>query len=423
MILQPGRGRINSDRYLPVTPQTSRWGWWPDRAAEPVMAVDDGAVVTVDTLSHEGIMEDQGRDPVGFFGAHGVERPDVLDDAVTMAAEADHRYGIDGAHVVTGPIEVRGAEPGDLLRVDVLGLAMRVPYGVTSNRHGLGALPGEMPDGTAPAEAVAFNSGHGTVSVFTSVEGSGPEAAAVLRYRPEGSGAGPEADAAPGWPEGAGAKPAAVLRYRPEGAGAGPESAAAPGWRPEDPGGEGAVREIRYPVAPFLGMMGVAPDADGPVPSRPPGRHGGNLDVKWLTVGSALYLPVQVPGAMFAAGDPHFAQGNGEVALTALEGSLRADLRLSVLRGPAARRAVGIIENPLAETDDAWIPIGLHADLDEAMRAAVREALRFCRTRLGLPGHIAYAYLSAAADFEVSQVVNDIKGVHCRIRKRDFPDC
>ena len=406
MILQPGRGRINSDRYLPVTPRTSRWGWWPGRSAEPVMAVDDGAVVTVDTLSHEGIMEDQGRDPVGFFGACGVERPAVLDDAVTMAAEADHRYGIDGAHVVTGPIEVRGAEPGDLLRVDVLGLAMRVPYGVTSNRHGRGALPGEMPDGTAPAEAVAFSGGHGTVSVFTSVEGSGPESAAVLRYRPEGSGAEADPAAAPGWLEDAGA-----------------EAAAVPDCRPEDSGGEEAVREIRYPVAPFLGMMGVAPDADGPVPSRPPGRHGGNLDVKWLTAGSTLYVPVQVPGALFAAGDPHFAQGNGEVALTALEGSLRADLRLSVLRGPDARRAVGMIENPVAETDEAWIPIGLHADLDEAMRAAVREALRFCRTRLGLPGHIAYAYLSAAADFEVTQVVNDVKGVHCRIPKRDFPGC
>ena len=339
------------------------------------MAVDDGAVVTVDTLSHEGIMEDQGRDPVGFFGAHGVERSAVLDDAVAMAAEADHRYGIDGAHVVTGPIKVRGAEPGDLLRVDVLGAAMRVPYGVTSNRHGLGALPGEMPDGAEPASAVAWSAGHGTVSVFTSVEGAGVEAAAVLRYRPEGSGV------------------------------------------------ERAEREIRYPVAPFLGMMGVAPDADGPVPSRPPGRHGGNLDVKWLTAGAVLYVPVQVPGALFAVGDPHFAQGNGEVALTALEGSLRADLRLSVLRGPEARRAVGLIESPFVETDKHWIPIGLHTDLNEAMRGAVREALRFCRTRLGLPAHIAYAYLSAAADFEVTQVVNDVKGVHCRIRKRDFSGC
>ena len=61
--------------------------------------------------------------------------------------------------------------------------------------------------------------------------------------------------------------------------------------------------------------------------------------------------------------------------------------------------------------------------MDEALREAVREALRFCQTRLGLPRHIAYAYLSAAADFEVTQVVNDVKGVHCRIRKRDFPGC
>lgn len=400
MILQPGGGRINSDLYLPVDSRTSRWGWWPGQGAEPVMAVDDGAVITVDTLSHEGIMEDQGRDPIEFFAAHGVERSAVLDDAVTMAAEADHRYGIDGAHVVTGPVEVRGAEPGDLLRVDMLGLAMRVPYGVTSNRHGLGALPGEMPDGTEPPESVAHSAGHGTVSVFTSVEGTGAEAAAVLRYRPERS-------AAPG----SGA------------VGSGGEGPGAVDSGGVGSAGERAVREIRYPVAPFLGMMGVAPADDGPVPSRPPGRHGGNLDVKWLTAGSTLYVPVQVPGAMFAAGDPHFAQGNGEVALTALEGSLRADLRLSVLRGPAARRAVGLIENPLAETDEHWIPIGLHADLNEAMRAAVREALRFCRTRLGLPGHIAYAYLSAAADFEVSQVVNDVKGVHCRIPKRDFPGC
>ena len=137
--------------------------------------------------------------------------------------------------------------------------------------------------------------------------------------------------------------------------------------------------------------------------------------------GTTLYLPVQTAGAGFAVGDPHFAQGNGEVALTALEGSLRADLRLSVLRGPEARRACGLIENPLGETADHWIPIGLHADLNEAMREAVREALRFCESRLDLPRHIAYAYLSCAADFEVTQVVNDVKGVHCMIPKRDFP--
>ena len=364
LILNPGQGPIDGDHYLPVTVETSRWGWWPNRQSTSVLSVDDGAVLTVDTLSHEGILEDQGRDPAVFFAARAVEPSGVLADAVEIARDAAHNFEVDGPHVVTGPIEVRGAEPGDLLRVDVLGFALRVPYGVTSNRHGFGALPGEMPDGSAPGDTLTPGTRQGTVSVFTEVEGDADRGTAVLRY--------------------------------------------------------GEDRAVRYPIAPFLGMMGVTPDTSDPVPSPPPGRHGGNVDIKHLAKGATLYLPVQTPGAGFAVGDPHFAQGNGEVALTALEGSLRADLRLSVLRGPEARQACGLIENPLGETDDHWIAVGLHADLDEAMREAVREALRFCESRLGLPRHIAYAYLSCAANFEVTQVVNEIKGVHCLIAKRDF---
>ena len=364
MILNPDQGRIDGDHYLPVTPETVRWGWWPNRNTPPVLSVDDGAVVTVDTLSHEGILEGQGRDPVAFFGDRGVPPSSVLDDAVTVARDVPHTFDVDGSHVVTGPIEVRGAEPGDLLQVDVLGVALRVPYGVTTNRHGLGALPGEMPDGTEPPETLTPGTPCEMVSIFTTVEGDAQADTAVLSY------------------------------------------------------GEGMA--VRYPIAPFPGMMGVTADTDEPVRSRPPGRHGGNIDLKHLVSGSTLYLPVQTPGAGFAIGDPHFAQGNGEVALTALEGSLRADVRLSVLRGPEARRACGLVENPIAETDDHWIPVGLHADLDEAMREAVREALRFCKNRLGLPSHIAYAYLSCAADFEITQVVNEVKGVHCLIAKRDF---
>jgi len=361
-ILQPGTGRIHGQHYVPVSPETSRWGWWPNNRAESILSVATGEVVTVDTLSHEGILEDQGRDPVSFFGARGIDRASVLDDAVAIADQCDHEFGVDGPHVVTGPIEVRGAEPGDLLEIEILGFELRVPYGVITNRHGLGALPGEMPDGAAPPETL--DTEHPTVSVFTPVEGDARSGQAVMTW------------------------------------------------------GDG--RAARHPLAPFLGMMGVAPNTSEPVRTRPPGRHGGNIDIKWLTRGARLYLPVQVPGASFAVGDPHFAQGNGEVSLTALEGSLRADLRLSVLRGPDAEQAVGLITNPMAETDEHWIPIGLSADLDEALREAVRQALRFLETKIGMPRHLAYAYLSAAADFEVSQVVNDVKGVHCRIRKRDF---
>jgi acetamidase/formamidase len=365
VVLQPGVGPIEGHHYLASDPDTVLWGWLPNAATLPVLRVAAGEVVTVDTMSHEGILEDFGHDPVAWFGAQGVARSDVLADAIDIAANVAHDEVNAGPHVVTGPIHVEGAAPGDLLVVDVLGLRTRVPYGVVSTRHGLGSLAGEYPldprlDGASPA----FPKRYGTTSVFTTVVERDGRQHGEMRY------------------------------------------------------GEG--RAVRFPLGPFLGVMGVSPATTEPVHSVPPGPHGGNIDVKWLVAGSRLYLPVQVDGAGFYVGDPHFAQGNGEVCLTALEGSLRADLRLSVLRGPEAASAVGVINQPFVETDEHWVPVGLDVDLDEALRKAVRAAISFLTARFDMPAPIAYSYLSAAADFEVTQVVDQVKGVHCMLRKRDF---
>lgn len=179
-------------------------------------------------------------------------------------------------------------------------------------------------------------------------------------------------------------------------------------------------RAARFPLRPFMGVMGVTPADELPLSTVPPGSHGGNLDVKVLDTGTALYLPVQVDGAGFYTGDPHYAQGNGEVALTALEAPLRATFRLTVLKGAAARRAVGLIDTLFGESDTHWVAIGLHKDLNEAMRASVRAALTFLTSRAGMDAASAYAYLSAAADLEISQVVDQVQGVHCLIRKSDI---
>jgi acetamidase/formamidase len=178
-----------------------------------------------------------------------------------------------------------------------------------------------------------------------------------------------------------------------------------------------------------MGIMGVAIDTTDRVHSVPPTIAGGNLDINELGVGATLYLPVQVPGAMFFAGDPHFVQGDGEVALTALEGSLRGTFRLTVIKpgGPAPKIAFSY---PFAQTSDYWIPIGLsdpdgpvggqHNSLDDAMKTAVRNALAFLHEDLGMAKAVAYAYLSAAADFEVSQVVDRTTGIHALISKAHF---
>lgn len=348
--VQPGS---DAAVYLPATPETVLWGRLPRGADVPVLTVDPGTTVVVDTLSHEGLLPDQGQDPLAFFAREGVPPELVLEDAVRIAAEC-RRDEADGPHVVTGPIAVRGALPGDLLRIEVVALEPRVPYGVVSNRHGRGALPGEYPQ--AP----------GSVSVFAAVERRGDGLVGVL-----------------------------------------PRAAA----------GDAVVR---FPLAPFLGIMGVAAVGDERPHSVPPGAFGGNIDVKLLVPGTSLLLPVQVPGALAHVGDPHFAQGDGEVALTAMEASLRATLRLSVLPRAEAESAYGVVTGPLVETPEFLVPTGLDEDLDEAVRRCVRAAIELLHARFGMDRPNALAYLSAATDFDISQVVDVVKGVHARIRIADF---
>ncbi len=91
-------------------------------------------------------------------------------------------------------------------------------------------------------------------------------------------------------------------------------------------------KSIRFPLYPFMGIMGVAANTSEPVHSVPPAMYGGNIDINELGAGSTAYYPVQVKGALFYTGDSHFAQGDGEVALTALEASARATLKFTLLK-------------------------------------------------------------------------------------------
>ena len=358
-VVQPRSGDMPGDSYLSAEPENTLWGRLPCAADEPRTAVRPGDVITVDTLSHEGILEDQGRDPHDFFARYGIAGDAVLDDAAALAASGSpHDFDLDGPHVITGPIAVRGAKPGDLLAITVLELVPRVPYGMVSARHGFGALPGEMP--TLPGPVITFATAH--------------------------------ADDRGAW-----GRMAAD---------------------PNDPS-RGA---LRFPLRPFLGVMGVAVPGDVRPHSVPPGRYGGNIDVALLGEGATFYIPVQVDDALAYFGDPHFAQGDGEVALTAFEASLRATVKLDVIPGGAAMRPGNGRISPFAETADHLIPIGLDEDLDEAMRECVRCALDLLGTDYGIDRHTAMAYLSAAGDFAVSQVVDSVKGVHGRIRKADFAE-
>lgn len=389
-VLQPGRGRIPGDVYLGSDVDDVLWGYVPSVHAGAVARVRSGQTVTIDAVSHEGILEDQGRDPVAYFAEHGVRRREVLDDAVAIAAgysRTPRNFDVDGPHIVTGPVFVEGAEPGDVLKIETLEATPRVPYGVVSSRHGKGSLAATasgapagitldevMPPVGSDGRESGIPTEYGNVSVFAGVRGDH----AVM-----GSGAG----------------------------------------------------RVRFPLRSFFGMMGVAfaestnltaPEAN----SIPPTLGGGNIDISHLGAGSTFYLPVSAEGALFYVGDPHMAMGDGEVALTAMEGSLRGTFRLTVCKPGSGDAPSVAYSYPFAETADAWIPIGLSDpdgsvggqlnDLDVAMRRAVVNALDFLQHDHGLDRAIAYAYLSAAADFAISQVVDRTVGVHGLIRKSDL---
>ena len=205
-----------------------------------------------------------------------------------------------------------------------------------------------------------------------------------------------------------------VTYFYPEDAGKGllPAEFDEPGlhaWRLEGDVGR-FVDGIEVPLDPFPGIAGVAPAAPGDHGTTPPRRVGGNLDVKHLTAGSTLYLPVEVAGALFSVGDCHAAQGDGEVCVTGIEAPMAVTARLSL------RRDLDL-EGPRFETTGPFTPTGsdermygttgVADDLLEAARLAVRSMIDHLEAERGLSRSDAYLLCSAAVDLKVNQVVNE----------------
>lgn len=171
---------------------------------------------------------------------------------------------------------------------------------------------------------------------------------------------------------------------------------------------------IGVPLGPFQGTFAVAPAAGGVVSSVPPGQHAGNIDLRDLTEGSVLYIPVWQPGARLYTGDSHAAQGDGEVTNQALESAM-GEVRVRVVLHKHAGWAW-----PFAETAEHWIAMGIDADLDAAFRIATANTIEFLHRRAGLTPLDAYSLASIGVSFRVTQFVNQNRGVHALIPKALF---
>ena len=175
-------------------------------------------------------------------------------------------------------------------------------------------------------------------------------------------------------------------------------------------GGESAALapgvEVRF--EPFLGTMGNCPDMPGEHLPFPPMKGGGNMDNRHLTVGSVLWLPIWCEGGMFSCGDPHAAQGDGEVCVSAIECSMRASLRFHVRRttisaprfqsrGPLASRS----------SDKGYFAtMGISPDLLEGAKVATREMINWLVDKHGLTTEDAYILCSVAGDLKILEIVD-----------------
>jgi acetamidase/formamidase/AraC-like DNA-binding protein len=410
---------------LRATADTVHWGYF-SHDLPPVLEVNSGDTVTIEALTQHAA-DDWDRMISGDAGAESVfhwsaDRKNVdRRGAGPMNASIYGRGAGEGfgVHILTGPIAVRGAEPGDVLEVRILDIHARC----CANPAFLGRAFG--------SNAAAWWGFHYRELL---TEPKPREVVTIYEIDPE-------------LDNGVTASARAVYNYR---------------WTPQrDPFGvmhptidypgvpvdhstvvenHDVLKNVKIPVRPHFGVIGVAPQQDGIIDSVPPSSFGGNLDNWRVARGASVYLPVGVAGALLSIGDPHASQGDSEVCGTAIECSLTGDFEL-VLHKKArlTDQPFADLSYPLVETKDEWVLHGFShpnylaefgasaqsdvyqkSTLDQAMRDAFIKTRRFLMSTKGLSEDEAISLISVAVDFGVTQVVDGNWGVHAIIRKSLF---
>jgi acetamidase/formamidase len=240
------------------------------------------------------------------------------------------RFDFDTLYNLLGPVHVEGAQPGDVLQVDILDLRPG-PWGWCAVLPELGLLPEDFPE-------------------------------PFMRYFDLTKGDTTE-----------------------------------------------LVPGVEIPIEPFLGTMGVLPDDIDHAAPFPPHKGGGNVDTRHLKVGATLELPVFREGALFSCGDSHAAQGDGEVCVAAIETDMQATLRFGLRRRTPASTPRFVVPGPLTpRTDEGgyYGTMGIHEDLMQGAKEAVRGMIELIVERHGLDPEDAYVLCSLAGDLKILEIVD-----------------
>ena len=330
-----------------ATPDSCHWGYF-SASVPPALTIDSGDLIQAEAITH-----------------HAGDDPDLMMDAKIEALwdgipEIDRHPGV---HIMTGPIYVRDAKPGDMLEIHYLKMKPRFSYG--SN---LAANWGHLYEEFGKKERVTiYRLDMGTMQ-------------ATGHYAYDFQGLYD--------------KPGQITRC-------------------PDCSRETTLEGVRVPMRPHLGTAGVAPNTRERVSSIPPGAHGGNIDNWRIAAGSTMFYPVQVDGGLFSIGDPHVSQGDGEISGTAIEASLDVTMQI-ILRKDFT------FPTPLLQTPNFWIVHGFDEDLNVAMKNASKDMLELLTEHRGLSKNDAYSLMSVAGDFTITQVVDTVQGIHAKMPRYMF---
>jgi acetamidase/formamidase len=163
---------------------------------------------------------------------------------------------------------------------------------------------------------------------------------------------------------------------------------------------------LAVPQAPFPGVIGTALDEPGGHSTAPPRKNGGNMDIRQLTAGTTVYLPVWVEGALLSVGDAHAAQGDGEVCISAVEMSARVTLRIDLRRGRPLPEPQLRTSGPGPRRGAEFATTAHGPDLFASAQQAVRYLIDHLVAERGLTREEAYVVASVAADLRISEIVD-----------------
>jgi acetamidase/formamidase len=407
--------------YLPATAETVHWGYF-SKLLKPQLEIDSGDYVTIEALTHHAnddaermIKGDPGAESVFLWTREkkGVDRRGAGPiDGKLLGRGSGEGFGV---HICTGPVYIRGAEPGDILEVRIIDVKPRP----CANPAYAGKAFG--------SNAAAWWGFHYKELV---TEPKPREVCTIYEI---------DAGGQRNWAQ-------AVYNFR---------------WTPQtDPFGvvhktidypgvpvdhatvqenHGILKNVRIPIRPHFGVMGVAPKEADYVDSIPPGYFGGNMDNWRVGKGATMYYPIAVPGGLFSIGDSHASQGDSELCGTAIECSLTGTFQLILHKKNALTGSLAGLNSPLLETQDEWVLHGFSfanyleelgpraqseiyekSSIDLALKDAFRKMRAFLMTTKGLSEDEAISLMSIAVDFGVTQVVDGNWGIHAIIKKSLF---